>query len=59
MQSISVKVLLRTNKPLANGEYPIMLRIIKDRETNFIKIGTCKKELWDFENGIPKEKSIV
>jgi integrase len=43
----SIKVVLRLNKK-ADGTYPLCLRIIKDRKTNFIYLGhDLRKEDWD------------
>jgi site-specific recombinase XerD len=42
-------------KMLANGEYPLVLRITKDKSTKIISLGiSCKKEHWD-GNGISKK----
>lgn len=46
----SIKILLR-NKPNKNGDYPVVLKIIKDRKTKIISIGlSCKKKDWDSNN---------
>lgn len=53
----SIKVLLKTNKTLSNGEHPIVLRIIKDRKAKFIFTKhSCSKDLWDFKENKPKKK---
>lgn len=53
----SVKILLRTSKVLKNGEYPIVLRVIKDRKAKFIYTGlSCAKSLWDFKANKPSKK---
>ena len=54
--SISTKVILRTNKVLTNGEYPIMLRITINRQSQFV---TTKKssspDHWDHISGCAKK----
>jgi len=53
----SIKIVLYTQKILANGEHPIMLRIIKDRKPTYLSIGkSCSKILWDFKENAPKKK---
>jgi integrase len=53
----SVKVVLYTSKKLKNGEHPIMLRVTKDRKPKYISLGvSCKIELWDEDNNLPKKK---
>ncbi|MBP9102813.1 MAG: site-specific integrase [Chitinophagaceae bacterium] len=53
----SVKVVLYTSKELSNGEYPVMLRIIKDRKPKYLTTGiSCSKELWDAMLCIPKQR---
>ncbi|NYJ26617.1 site-specific integrase [Allomuricauda sp. ARW1Y1] len=42
-----ISIILKYRK-LANGEYPIVLRITKDKCTKIISLGvSCKKEHWD------------
>lgn len=53
----SVKILLRTNKTLANGNHPIVIRIIKDRKAKFIFTGkSATKAQWDEKSGLPNKK---
>ncbi len=53
----SVHVLLRSHKTNKDGEHPIYLRVIKDRQTRFIAIGAnCTPELWDAKANLPKKK---
>lgn len=53
----SIKVLLYESKKLKNGEFPIMLRIIKDRKTKYLSLGvSCSKDLWNSQENIPKSK---
>lgn len=53
----SVKILLKTNKTLANGAHPIAIRIIKDRKAKFMFTGkSATKQQWDAEKGLPNKK---
>lgn len=53
----SIKAVLYTSKRLANGEHPVMLRVIKDRKVKYISTGfNCTIEMWDKENNQPKKK---
>ena len=53
----SVKVLLYTSKMLKNGEHPILLRIIKDRQQIKISLGiNCHADQWDDSNNQPKRR---
>jgi integrase len=53
----SVKVVLYTSKKLSNGEYPVMLRIIKNRRPKYISTGvSCTRELWDEKQNILRKK---
>lgn len=53
----SIKILLRTNNILSNGEHPIVLRIIKDRKSRFIFTKySCSKNSWDFKENKPNKK---
>lgn len=53
----TVKVLLRKAKILKNGEYPIVLRVIKDRKAKFVFTGlSCPEKLWDFNKNKPSGK---
>jgi len=52
----SVKIVLFISKRLSNGEYPVLLRIIKNRKAKYISTGiSCSKDLWDFKLNIPKK----
>lgn len=43
----SINIILR-NKPNRNNEYPVILRVVKDRKSKLISLGmSCKKEDWD------------
>lgn len=51
----SIKVLLR-NRANANGEYPIVIRVVKDRKNTLITIGhTIKESDWDAKNAKVKK----
>lgn len=51
----TVDVICYKYKPLKNGEFPIKIRICKDRKTRYINLGvSTKKEEWDFEKNQPK-----
>ncbi len=53
----SVQVLLRTHKTNKDGEHPIYLRVIKDRQARFMAIGAnCAPQLWDVKANLPKKK---
>ena len=57
MSNTTIKVVLFTSKRLSNGEYPVLLRIIKNRKPKYISVGiSCNKDLWDFKLNIPKKK---
>lgn len=44
----SVKVLLKLNKQKPNGEYPLYIRITKDRRSKFISLGIyIQKKYWN------------
>ena len=46
----SIKITLR-DKPNTRGEYPIIMRIVKDRKSKTITLGiSCKMEHWDITN---------
>ena len=48
----TVKVLLAMQKPLANGEYPVVIRLTKNRKNKYVTLGiSCKVELWDEKTG--------
>ncbi len=47
----SIKILLR-NKPNKEGQYPVVLKIIKDRKSKLITLGiNCFEKDWDKANG--------
>lgn len=51
----TIKGVLYKSKTLANGEYPIMLRITKDRKRKYISLGiSCPLNLWDEKKNAPK-----
>ena len=53
----SASVVLFKSKTLKNGEHPIMVRIIKDRQTKYLSVGhSCSQELWDMKKEMPKRK---
>jgi integrase len=53
----SVQAMLYTYRESKNGEYPIYLRIIKDRKPRYMSVGfSCSRELWDEKNSLPKKK---
>jgi hypothetical protein len=53
----SVKVFLKKNKANALGEFPIVIRVIKDRKPKYIFTGRyCLPELWDDKDNCPKKK---
>jgi site-specific recombinase XerD len=54
--SASIKVVLFTHKVLKNGEHPIYLRVIKDRKTKYITLGSCSLKMWDEKENMPKKK---
>lgn len=53
----SIKVFLKKHKANIFGQYPIVIRIIKNRKSKFIFTGQyCLPELWDDKNNCPKKK---
>ena len=53
----TVKVLLATQKQLANGEYPITIRLTKNRSSKYVSLGlSCKAEHWDEKAGQVKSR---
>ena len=55
--SLSAKIVLFTSKTLANGEHPIMLRVIKNRKPTYFNLQeSCSVDLWDDKNNQPKRK---
>src|SRR6187431_505689 len=52
----SIKVVLYTSKTLSTGEHPVMLRVIKDRQANYLSTGiSSTKENWNDDSGLPKK----
>ncbi len=53
----SFAVILYKWKALSNGEFPLMLRITKNRQRKYVSIGiSCPLELWDEKKNAPKSK---
>jgi len=53
--STTVDVICYKSKPLKNNEYPLMIRISKDRRRKYKSIGlSIKLEDWDFNKNQPK-----
>jgi len=53
--STTIDVICFKNKPLKNNEYPLMIRICKDRKRKYKSIGlSIKEEDWDFSKNQPK-----
>jgi len=53
--SITINVICYKVKPLKNNEYPLMLRITKDRKRKYFSLGvSVKLENWDFSKNQPK-----
>lgn len=51
------KVYIDMRRPLQSGEYPLYLRVTKDRKSRYVSLGfSCKKELWDEANNLPKKR---
>lgn len=43
--------------PLKNGEFPLKVRICKDRKSRYISLGiSVKPQHWDFKRNEPNEK---
>jgi len=56
MMNETVNVIFYKWKVLANGEYPLMIRISKDGKKKYQSIGvSIKPEYWDFEKNEPKK----
>ena len=46
----SIKIILR-NKPSSGGEYPVIMRVVKNRKSKLITLGmSCLKKDWDNSN---------
>ena len=53
--SITIEVICYTSKALKNKEFPLMLRLTKDRQRKYKSIGVSTKlENWDFNKNQPK-----
>jgi len=53
--SITIDVICYKSKALKNNEYPLMLRVTKDRKRKYKSIGVSTKlEHWDFNKNQPK-----
>jgi site-specific recombinase XerD len=52
----SITVFFKDTQALKDGQYSIFLRVTHHRKHKYIKIGTSTKELWDYENNLPKKK---
>ncbi|WP_273210329.1 site-specific integrase [Runella zeae] len=51
------KVYIDMRRPLQLGQYPLYLRVTKDRKSRYVSLGfSCKKELWDEANNLPKKR---
>ena len=51
----TVDVICYKYKPLKTGEFPLKIRVCKDRKTRYINLGvSTKPEHWDFEKNQPK-----
>lgn len=53
----TISVICFKSKTLANGEHPLMLRIIKDRKWTMKSLGMVHPDNWDFDRNEPKNKS--
>jgi site-specific recombinase XerD len=52
----SITVFFKDTQALKDGQYSIYLRITQNRKHKYVKIGTSTKQLWDYENNLPKKK---
>ena len=53
--SVTIDVICFTSKALKNNEYPLMLRLTKDRQRKYKSLGVSTKlEYWDFSKNQPK-----
>lgn len=51
----NVEPILYKSKRLKNGEYPLMLRITKERKRKYVSLNiSLPEEQWDFKKGQPK-----
>lgn len=52
---MTIRIKLKKDKTLRNGEHPIVLCIEHKKERAFVWLGiSCSEELWDFKNNAPK-----
>jgi integrase len=52
----TIAVILYKYQKLANGEYPLMLRVTKNRVRKYKSLGiSCKLNEWDFKSNLPKK----
>ena len=53
--STTIKVICYKSKKLSNDEYPLMMRITKDRKRKYVSLGiSMNPDHWDFMKGKPK-----
>lgn len=53
----TVEVVCYKYTPLKNGEFPLKVRICKDRKSRYISLGvSVKPQHWDFKRNEPNEK---
>ena len=53
--STTIKVICYKSKKLSNDEYPLMLRVTKDRKRKYVSLGmSINPTFWDFEKEMPK-----
>lgn len=51
----TVNIVCFTSKRLANGEHPLMIRVIKDRTRKYKSLGISLDRIyWDFDKNQPK-----
>ena len=54
----SVSIIYYTSKTLKNGNHPLMLRIIQNRQTKYVSLGVnINPNFWDFKKNEPKRKT--
>ncbi len=52
--STTIEVVCFKYKPLKNNEFPLRIRITKDRKTKYISLGvSVAPQYWDFERNQP------
>jgi len=53
--STTIKVICYKSKKLSNDEYPLMLRVTKDRKRKYVSLGiSVHPKYWDFDKEKPK-----